>query len=91
MLVRHGVPLTPFKARLFDMIERVTQGRGGIGSDELVSVFYSGQSRSRAMQCVRSHISQINDLFVETDIRIVGNGARPTVYRVESARGALRR
>lgn len=68
MLVRFGVRLPPFKARLLDMLADVTRGRGGITMDSLCVVFAPGVDRARARRRIATHVHQLNEWLVETDV-----------------------
>jgi hypothetical protein len=84
MLVRHGVKLSPKRADLFDMIERITKAGSSITQTALAEIFYPRADEQRGAVNVRVMISQLNDLFESTDVIIrsrCGNG-----YRVERRR-----
>jgi DNA-binding response OmpR family regulator len=82
MLVRHGVRLSPKRADLFDMIERISKTGSGITQQALAEIFYPRADEQRGKANVRVTISQLNDLFESTDVIIrsrYGNG-----YRIEN-------
>jgi DNA-binding winged helix-turn-helix (wHTH) protein len=68
LAARLGVRLSPLKTRIFDALTRA--GPDGIDADELFAMVFSGRAVLRTV--LKSHVSQINDLLVETDFRIVG-------------------
>ena len=75
ILIRFGIKFQPKKADILDMINNLTQGRGGIDAETLGWVFYPGESKIKAKQRIKAHICQINDMLVSTDYRIEnGNG-----------------
>lgn len=76
MLVKFGVRLPPFKARILEMVENVTKGRGGIEIEQLAWVFYPGVPKKKAHDCIKNHVHQINDLLLSTDYRIVSRDGR---------------
>lgn len=63
--VRGGVKLTPLKARIYDLIK----GRPGITRKELCELIYGTVSEGR-MFTIGSHVKQIRDKFVATDITV---------------------
>jgi hypothetical protein len=69
--IRLGVRLTPFKARLFDLVKR--GGINGIHSDDLYSLIYPEGGGSR--QTLKAHIWQINEMIADEGYRIVGRGS----------------
>src|SRR5512139_361914 len=71
MLVKFGIRFQPKKAAMLDMIEQVTKGRGGIDGEALAWVFFPGVPKLQALQRVKSHICQINDMLVSTDWRVI--------------------
>lgn len=86
MMMRFGVRLTPKKADIFDMLLSRSRAGGYLECDTLGWTFFPGQSKKRAGQTVRSHMSQLRDLFVSTDIKITygHSGYRITGYRDKS-------
>jgi hypothetical protein len=72
---RLGVRMSPFKARLFDIVERA--GLDGIASDDLFSVLFADRGVTR--KSMRAHIWQINDALADTGYRIRWRGE----YRLE--------
>ena len=65
--MRLGVRLTPFKARLFDVVARA--GSDGIMGEDLYNlVCTEGQSRDT----LKVHIWQINDILEDEGYRIRG-------------------
>src|SRR5262245_47653470 len=77
--IRLGVRLTPFKARLFDLVRR--SGIDGIHSDDLYSLLYSEGGGSR--HTLKAHIWQINEMIADEGYRIEGRGS---FYRLVSTR-----
>jgi hypothetical protein len=75
--VRLGVPLSPLKTRIFDLVRGA--GELGIASEEISQIIYDGQA-TRA--CVRNHIHQINDALAGTDFEIRGDGALRGRFRL---------
>jgi len=75
---RHGVRLTPLKARIFDLVARA--GARGIDADEINRIAFDGHSNR---DNIKTHVAQINDLLVETDYRIEGTrgGDHPNQQR----------
>ena len=69
--MRLGVRLTPFKARLFDLVRR--SGINGIHSDDLYSLLYPDGDGSR--HTLKAHIWQINELIADEGYRIEGRGS----------------
>ena len=65
--LRYGVALTPLKARIVDLVKHA--GSEGIGADDINRAVFDGHS---SRHNIKSHVNQINDLLVATDIRIVG-------------------
>ena len=63
---RLGVRLTPFKARIFDIIRRA--GPDGVPSSELQAMV------DRNATVLKSHIWQINDVIADAGYRIKGVG-----------------
>ena len=66
--IRLGVRLTPFKARLFDLVKG--GGINGIHSDDLYSLLYPEGGGSR--HTLKSHVWQINELIADEGYRIEG-------------------
>jgi hypothetical protein len=81
MLIRHGVRLTPKRADMFDMIERVTEAGGRIPVAVLADVFYPGVATAAAKNNVRVMVSQLNEYLEETDVQI--KALRVEGYRLE--------
>jgi hypothetical protein len=77
--IRLGVRLTPFKARLFDLVRR--SGIDGIHSDDLYSLLYPEGGGSR--HTLKAHIWQINELIADEGYRIEGRGS---FYRLVNTR-----
>lgn len=68
---RLGVRLTPFKARIFDIVKRA--GPDGIMASDLYDMLYTdGESR----HSLRSHIWQINTMIYDEGYRIEGVGSK---------------
>jgi hypothetical protein len=65
--VRYGVRLTPLKARIFDLIE----SRPGITRREICDIVYDSVTEA-AVYTVGSHVKQIRDKFLATDIVVRG-------------------
>jgi hypothetical protein len=63
--VREGVPLTPLKARIFDLIK----ARPGITRKELSWLLYESVTQGRLFT-VGSHVKQIRDKYLATDLVI---------------------
>lgn len=70
----YGVRLPIFKLKLFWYIEK----QPGHSSEEL------GQHFDKTAACIRSHIWQINDLFMNTTIKI--GGGRWTGYYIDKGK-----
>src|SRR5512139_3913572 len=66
-----GVRFAPQSARILNMIEDVTKGRGGIERESLAPVFFPGVPKKVAMRRVKSHVCQINSMLLSTNWRIV--------------------
>jgi hypothetical protein len=62
--------MPPLKADIASAIGK--SGTAGITSQELWQEFLA--QRGAAVSCVKSHINQINDLLVETDLEIFCEG-----------------
>lgn len=62
--------MPPLKADLASAIGK--SGTIGITSQELWQEFLA--PRGAAVSCIKSHINQINDLLIETDLEIVADG-----------------
>ena len=77
--MRLGVRLTPFKARLFDLVKG--GGINGIHSDDLYSLLYPEGGGSR--HTLKAHVWQINELIADEGYRIEGRGS---FYRLVNAR-----
>ena len=75
--IRLGVRLTPFKARLFDLVKG--GGINGIHSDDLYSLLYPEGGSSR--HTLKAHIWQINEMIADEGYRIEGRGS---FYRLVS-------
>jgi hypothetical protein len=76
--MRHGVPLSPRLADLFDLIERA--GQRGVPCEVLADVFYPGKSANIAQRCVIANIFHLNTRLAETDIEVRASRYEP--YRV---------
>ena len=63
--VRHGVKLTPLKARIFDLIK----ARPGINRKELAYAVYSTVTEAHCYT-VGAHVQQINDKMLLSDVKI---------------------
>jgi hypothetical protein len=81
---RLGIRLTPFKARLFDLVRR--SGIDGIHSDNLYSLLYPDGGGSR--HTLKAHIWQINELIADEGYRIEGRGS---FYRLVNTKRAISR
>jgi hypothetical protein len=81
MLIRHGVRLTPKRADMFDMIERVTKAGGRIPVAVLADVFYPGVASDAAKNNVRVMVNQLNEFLEQTDVQI--KALRIEGYRLE--------
>lgn len=69
-LKRGGVYMPPMKAKIYDAIQK----HPGITTEQLTRRFYGEDSRlSRGR--IRTHVTQINDLLVGTEITVSGDGA----------------
>lgn len=79
MLIRYGVKLSPKLADIFDAIEN-SKDRG-IDLETLSWMFYPDSKKQDAKNIVKVSISHINDLLVETDLRIRSE-CRYGAYRV---------
>jgi hypothetical protein len=77
--MRLGVRLTPFKARLFDLVRR--GGIDGIHSNDLYSLLYRERGSSR--HTLKAHVWQINELIADEGYRIEGHGS---FYRLVNIR-----
>ena len=77
--IRLGVRLTPFKARLFDLVQRGSVD--GISSDDLFSLLYPDGGGSR--QTLKAHVWQINEMIADEGYRIEGSGSS---YRLVNVR-----
>jgi hypothetical protein len=77
--MRLGVRLTPFKARLFDLVRR--GGIEGICSDDLYSLLHPDGGGSR--QTLKAHVWQINEMIADEGYRIDGRGS---FYRLVNMR-----
>ena len=62
-LDRLGAPLSPFKARLFDIVKR--SGETGVSSDELLGIL-----ELESQNTLKAHIWQINDAIDDSGWRI---------------------
>ncbi len=62
---RHGVRLSPIKARIFDAVERA--GDAGVTRVALERLLYDHTVSDKT---VKAHVAQINDLLAHTDMRI---------------------
>jgi hypothetical protein len=63
--VREGIKLTPFKARIFDLIKN----RPGITKKELCGLLYETVSNARVLT-TGAHVQQIREKFEATDLDI---------------------
>jgi hypothetical protein len=62
---RLGVRLTPLKARIFDLIRT----HPGISIREINAIAFDG---CKSDATIKTHVCQINDALVETDVSIKG-------------------
>jgi len=69
--LRLGVPLSPLKARLFDVVARA--GATGIAGDDLFAIAL-GDRRASRMSGLKAHVWQINAALAATGYRIAGRG-----------------
>lgn len=76
LLTLHGVRLQAKQAEILDMIERASQGRGGIHLATLAGAIYPGVDTTRARQRIKVHVLQINDRLAGTDRRVVRHDGR---------------
>lgn len=74
--LRFGVSMPAIKARIVDEIVRA--GEAGASAEQLVLAVYNGNA-GRGEATIKTHISAINQLFVECDTRIRCQGGR---YRI---------
>jgi hypothetical protein len=77
--MRLGVRMTPFKARLFDLVRR--GGVDGIHSEDLSLLLYPNGGGSR--HTLKAHVWQINELIADEGYRIEGHGS---FYRLVNMR-----
>ena len=79
-----GARLTPFKARVFDTVQRA--GVDGISAEDLFSIAFYDHPRDVKRTCLKSHIMQINDAIEDSGYKIIGSGS---YYRLvnENERG----
>lgn len=63
--IRYGVRLTTIKLKMFDTVAR----RPGISERDLFAAVYPDREFKKL---VATHVAQINDMFVHTNIKIVG-------------------
>jgi hypothetical protein len=70
-IIRLGVRLTAFKARIFDLVQRA--GEDGITGRDLFDIVFGGDDHS--YHTLKAHIWQINDLIEDEGYRIKGGGA----------------
>jgi hypothetical protein len=77
--MRLGVRLTPFKARLLDLVQR--GGIDGISPEDLYSLLYPDGGGSR--QTLKAHVWQINEMIADEGYRIEGSGS---FYRLVNTR-----
>lgn len=85
LLVRLGVPLSPIKADLFDMVRNVTIGRGFVALDSLGWVLFSNKAKGNktaASKLAASHICQLNEKLAGTDFRIENKGGKVRLVEV---------
>jgi hypothetical protein len=77
---RYGVSLPPVKAEVVDAIARF--GERGATLEDLHREVYPGEflvQQPRSLATIKTHISTINELFEECDVRIRCQGGR---YRI---------
>jgi hypothetical protein len=75
LTTRHGVRLTGKQAEIFDVIERGDDnGDGGIQPARLMSAVYPGVPHKHAYNRIKVNISNINNKFALTDIRVRSGG-----------------
>jgi len=67
---RAGVKLSSLKARIFDVIKRADYE--GVSLETINSICFDGCSSAVN---IRNHIRQINDVLVETDLKITGKAS----------------
>ena len=79
--IRYGVALGPIKLRIFDLIEK----RPGVTTKEIASIIYES---AHEKSTINVHVGQINDLFADTDLRIIGK--QYSGYRMVVPRGLKR-
>ena len=63
--LRYGVKLGAVKVRIFDAIER----QPGISQKEICDKVYE---RQMDKSTIAAHVIQINELFLHTDLKIIG-------------------
>ncbi len=77
---RYGVPLTPIKARIFDLISK----RPGITREELAWAVFDNADLSRRLT-IGAHIYQIKDAFLDHP-QVELQGASSNGYRLKQIR-----
>ena len=78
--VRHGVKLTPLKARIFDAIEHA--GEDGISTDDLFDIVFANDSRRPSISTLKAHVWQINQRMIGA--HIYGRGGAMRLVRSNS-------
>ena len=77
--IRHGVKLSPLKARIFDIVDRA--GPDGVHSDELhAMVFEKWQTKAT----LKTHIWQINEMIFDEGYRIKGTDSFYTLRKINA-------
>ena len=87
---RLDVQLTPFQARIFDLVCRA--GRDGIAWDDLFALTYNGfdyaatkgkAKHKQTRKALKSSIYRVNEAIEDSGYRIIGRGLGPGIYRLE--------
>lgn len=84
IMVRYGVTLTKRRVEIFDAIERA--GKEGITLERLAAMLYPGDNEEIAKHRVRVHVPRLNDVLVETTVRIE---SMPGTFRSHGGRYRL--
>jgi hypothetical protein len=74
-MMRCGIRLPVLKAAIFDVIRAA--GDIGASKDEILDRAYADRRRP-SPESVKSHINQLNDMLVETDVVIIADSKRFT-------------
>lgn len=73
-VMRAGLPMPMLKARIYDAVSAA--GEIGISTRDLMHKTYTDRKMPRSLAVIRTHVLQINDMLVETDLRIRTNDRR---------------